>query len=60
MLISQITPFMFIVANTKGAQHGLKRQCVLVPTDLEKNSNHFTKVMWWRVLDLSCFKMLVD
>ena len=36
MLISQITPFMFIVAKTKGAQHELKAQCVLVPTDLEK------------------------
>ena len=36
MLISQIIPFMFIVAKTKGAQHGLKGQCVLVPTDLEK------------------------
>ena len=36
MLISQIIPFMLIVAKTKGAQHGLKGQCVLVPTDLEK------------------------
>ena len=36
MLISQIISFMFIVAKTKGAQHGLKGQCVLVPTDLEK------------------------
>ena len=36
MLISQIIPFMFIVAKTKGAQHGLKGQCVLVPTDLKK------------------------
>ena len=27
---------MFIVAKTKGAQHDLKRQCVLVPTDLKK------------------------
>ena len=27
---------MFIVAKTKGAQHGLKGQCVLVPTDLKK------------------------
>ena len=36
MLISQIIPFMFIVAKIKGAQHGLKGQCVLVPTDLEK------------------------
>ena len=39
MLISQ----MFIAAKMKGAQHGLKGHCVLVPT--EKNSNHFTKVM---------------
>ena len=36
MLISQIIPFMFIVAKHKGAQHGLKGQCVLVPTDLKK------------------------
>ena len=36
MLISQVIPFMFIVAKTKGAQDGLKGQCVLVPTDLEE------------------------
>ena len=36
MLVSQIIPFMFIVGKTKGAQHGLKGQCVLVPTDLQK------------------------
>ena len=36
MLISQIIPFMFIVANTKGAQNGLKGQCALVLTDLKK------------------------
>ena len=36
MLISQIIPFMFIVAKIKGAQHGLKGHCVLAPTDLEK------------------------
>ena len=36
MLISQIIPFMFIVAKAKGAQHGLKGQCVLAPTDLKK------------------------
>ena len=36
---------MFIVAKTKGAQHGLKGQCVLVPTNLKKNSDHTTKVM---------------
>ena len=35
MLISQIIPFLFIVAKTKGAQHGLKGQCILVPTDLK-------------------------
>ena len=27
---------MFIVAKTKGPQHGLKGQCVLVPTHLKK------------------------
>ena len=36
MLISQIIPCMFIVAKTKGAQHGHKGECVLLPTDLEK------------------------
>ena len=36
MLISQIVPFMFIVAKMKGVQHGVKRQCVLVLTDLKK------------------------
>ena len=36
MLISPIIPFMFIVTKTKGAQHGLKGQCVLVPADLKK------------------------
>ena len=36
MLVSQIIPFMFIVAKHKGAQHGLKGQCVLVPADLKK------------------------
>ena len=35
MLISQIIPFLFIAAKTKGAQHGLKGQCILVPTDLK-------------------------
>ena len=36
MLISQVIPFMHIVAKHKGAQQGLKGQCVLVPTDLSK------------------------
>ena len=36
MLISQIIPFMFIVAKTKVAQLGLKGQCVLVLIDLKK------------------------
>ena len=36
ILISQVVPFTFIVAETKGAQHGLKGQCVLVPTDSKK------------------------
>ena len=36
MLISQIISFIFIVAKAKCAQHGLKGQCVLVPTDLKK------------------------
>ena len=36
MLISQIIPFMFIVAKVKGAQLRLREQCVLVPTYLKK------------------------
>ena len=36
MLISQIIPFMFVVARHKGAQHGLKGQVVLIPSDLTK------------------------
>ena len=35
-LVSQIIPFMFIVAKHKGAQFGLKGQVVLVPSDLTK------------------------
>ena len=34
--MAQIIPFMFIVGKVKGAQHGLKGQCVLVPADLTK------------------------
>ena len=36
MLIAQIIPFMSIVPKHKGAQFGLKGQCVLVPADLKK------------------------
>ena len=38
ILISQIIPFIFIDAKMKGAHHGygLKRQCLLVPTNLKK------------------------
>ena len=36
MLYSQIIPFIFVVAKTKGAQHRLKGQYVLVPSDLKK------------------------
>ena len=36
MFISQIIPFIFIVAKSKGALHGLEGLCVLVPTDLKK------------------------
>ena len=35
-LISQIIPFMYIVAKQKVAQHDLKGQCVLVPANLKK------------------------
>ena len=34
MLISQILSLMFIIPKHKGAQFGLKGQCVLVPADL--------------------------
>ena len=37
---------------TKGAQHGLKGQYVLVPTDLKYVQTNFTNIMWWGVLDL--------
>ena len=37
-LVSQITPFMFIVPRHRGAQHGLKGQVVLVPSDLKKDT----------------------
>ena len=36
MLVSQIIPFMFIVPKHKGAQQGLKGQCVMVPANLKK------------------------
>lgn len=36
MLISRVIPFMSIVPKNKGAQFGLKRQCILVPSDLKK------------------------
>ena len=36
MLISQIIPFTLLVAKVEGAQHELKTQCVLLPTDLKK------------------------
>ena len=45
MLISQITPVMFIVAKTKGNRHGLKGECILVLADLEKRLAHFMKIM---------------
>ena len=35
MLISQIIPFMFVIAKTKSAHHGLKLHCGLVPADLK-------------------------
>ena len=44
MLISQIIPFMFIFAKLKGAQHRLKRQCVLVPRDLKKYRTILSKL----------------
>ena len=41
---------MFIVAKTKGAQHRLKGQCVLVPTNLKK-----IQVIFPRSCDEECF-----
>ena len=55
ILISQIIPLIFIVAKTKGAPHGLKGQCVLVLTDLEK-----VQTILPRLLDFSCFKTSID
>ena len=45
MSISQIIPFLFIVAKAKVAQHGLEGQCVLAPAELKKN---------WTILSWSC------
>ena len=39
MQVSKIISFMFIISKTKGAQHELKGQCVVVPTDLQKDTN---------------------
>lgn len=39
MQVSKIISFMFIIGKTKGAQHELKGQCVVVPTDLQKDTN---------------------
>ena len=36
ILISQLNPYMHIVAKHRGAQSGLKGQVVLVPADLRK------------------------
>ena len=36
MLISKIISFIFVVVQHHDAEHGLKRQRVLVPTGLEK------------------------
>ena len=44
MLISQIIPFMFIVAKQKSSQDGLKGQCVLVPADLTKIQTELPRV----------------
>ena len=49
MLISRIIPFMFIVPKHKGAQFGLKGQCVLVPADLKKIETSLP-----RPCDLNC------
>ena len=61
MLISQIIPFMFIVAKHKGVQHGVKGQCV--PADLKKiqtilprscdNENLISLALKWRLSDKS-------
>ena len=49
MLISQIIPFMFVIAKTKSAHHGLKRQCGLVPADLKN-----IQAIWPRSFDEEC------
>ncbi len=43
-LISQIIPFMKIVAKPRGTQHGIKEPVVLVPSDLTKISSVLPRV----------------
>ena len=45
MFISQIIPFILIVAKVKGTQHGLKEQCLLGPANLKKIQTVFSDLM---------------
>ena len=64
MLVSQIIPFMFIDAKMKGAQQGLKGQCILVPIDLKKIQTIFPRSCESEDLceqsDLVLWKLLTD
>ena len=51
---------MFIVPKAKGAQHGLKGQCVLVPTDSEYIQTILPRSCDEKVHDFSCFKISID
>ena len=45
MLIPKVILFMFIVARHKGAQYGLKLQCVFVPVDLKKFKKYYQDLL---------------
>ena len=65
LIFFQIIPFMFIVAKTNVAQHGLKVPCVLVPTDVKKICTVFPSscnqkylislALIWQLTDKSVF-----
>ena len=61
MLVSQLLLFMFIVPKVKGAQYGLKGQCVLVPSDLKKVQNTLPRTFDERIiLSLALKRRLTD
>ena len=42
-VLKRMIPFMFIVPKHKGAQYGLKGQCILVPAKIKKISLFYQK-----------------